>query len=1174
MTEATINFNAATHSLNTGINLIEASAGTGKTYTIAMLVVRFVVEQGLDIKQILLVTFTKAATEELKDRVRKRLVEVINSVTNENSSITDQTIKQWLEHIEIDTETILKRIHLALVDIDQAGIYTIHGFCQRTLNEYALESNQLFNTELTGNLNALLKECTDDFWRRTIDKRSPQQLAILTSIYQTPDQLLASILLPRPDITLFPTDLDLNEILTIFQHLQQTHSASIVASLKKIQVNLGDGKFKSTFTKEFEKHQQTLIHWLNQDQVTLIPNFSIFSNTAALNGNKFRQSKKNPLSSEEQKQNYLESLSIDFRPFEALANAANDVTLAFRCALFYALQSDLQLKQQQLNVVSFDDLIYQLANALKSDKGKPLISAIQKKYRVALIDEFQDTDKQQWFIFSSLFQSTEHYLYLIGDPKQAIYKFRGADIHCYFSARQQANYQYNLEHNWRSHPDLVNGINLLFQRDQPFFSDQLNHIDVKAGRSKNDGALLKNNQPVAPIVLWHLDKNPNDENNTHWKSEKAKEKIQQAIISEIIELLNSDYSIHASKNVRPVLPKDIAILVRGNSQANEYQTALNQVDITAVINSKASVFCSEDAKNLFILLTAIAHPSDHNHLTNAIALDWFNLNGSQFLTLLHNEIAIDDWQMRFNEYHFIWSQQGLMPMMQKLMTQENIFAHLSRQSMAERRITNIQHCLELIQQAAIDSHLGINKTLDWLQKSINQANVNLEEQQLRLESDQDAINIVTMHSSKGLEYPIVFCPFLWHKSTKLTHEKSLIQCYENNQTIVDLGSEQFEHHHQLALQEEKQEDLRLLYVALTRAKLRCYINWADVRSKEQPNQSALAYLLEFESLDFTDQQNKLIHFQDQYPDIFSYHLIDPEMSIKETHSKNDLPISPLKFTHRTRPLTTQWQMSSYTALASLTLHETPELPEDKAREEEVLLETSSEPHLELPSGAHTGNVIHDLLENIPFNRLAENHDISYERDKSCLRYGLKTDTPELINQLLITTVRTPLSINEATFKLLELEDKHCLKEMPFYLSMNPLNLSQINKILADEPAFLPLSYKSMSGFLTGFIDLICQFKGKYYIIDYKSNTLDTYDPNHLLNAMRDHNYALQYWIYSLVLHNYLQSRLPEYDYQNHFGGVLYLFVRGMNEKQTNSGVYQDRPELKKIDQLQKLFKNE
>jgi len=444
---------------------------------------------------------------------------------------------------------------------------------------------------------------------------------------------------------------------------------------------------------------------------------------------------------------------------------------------------------------------------------------------------------------------------------------------------------------------------------------------------------------------------------------------------------------------------------------------------------------------------------------------------------------------------------------------------------------------------------------------------------LRLESDDDAVKIVTMHRSKGLEYSIVFCPYLWQRSDRLNSEQLLIRCHENGRTIVDLGSADFERYRAMALNEELAEDLRVFYVAVTRAKYRCYIAWGDVRSQDTANDSAMAWLLEFADADFSAQQEKLKAFQNQANKSFAYRLLSVPGEFNGSYQKTVID-TQLQVKKRKRSLYTIWQMSSYTGLSALSLHDAPELPEDKAREQTHIAELENVA-IELPRGAHTGNVVHDLLENNAFIDLAQRKNIAVQRDKACQRYSLKLERPEMLDELLQAVVATPLSATHVNFCLMNLAEHQCLKEMPFYLSMQAMDVAQINHILQDTPAFQPLTAKQMCGYLTGFIDLICAFPGsgasRYYVMDYKTNSLPDYSPDNLTHAMREHNYGLQYWIYTVVLHRYLQTRLPDYDYETHFGGVRYLFVRGMRPDQPMSGVYQDRPDLERVEALAALF---
>lgn len=1160
-------FNPVKTGLLKGINLIEASAGTGKTYTIAMLVLRFVVEQGISIDALLVVTFTKAATEELKDRIRARLAEAKQALTG-NSEGIDPNVIAWLNQLDLDAALIKQRLVLALLDIDQAGIFTIHGFCQRILNEHALESGQLFDSELTADIASIKQACADDFWRKQVYLRSPWEAAVLTAKYKTPEQLLVSVGSVPAGISIFPEASDLDAQLVQLGKAADAAKDSIDAMGRALSARFSEQKFKTSYTEVFDLHWQALSAWVQGISVEL-PDAAAFNLLTAqglkeaLNGQKFRTTKTQ--NGETRKNEYLQELALDTAPFDALADSIARTGLVFRRALLTVLHQDIEQRLQKLNVMSFDDLINRLADALQGEKAALLIEVMRQRFKAALIDEFQDTDQRQWFIFASLFASEEQYLYLIGDPKQAIYKFRGADIYSYLAAHKQADHHFTLSQNWRSHPDLVLAINHLFQRKEAFLLESLEYYPVEPGKSAKEGTLLANGQALAPLELWQL----SESDKRHWSAGKAAAEIRIAVANEIIRLLTGGYEISNNHGTTPVKPGDIAVLVRTNTQAREYQALLQEAGVPSVLNSTESVFAAQEAADLYVLLQAIAHPGANDFLKQALALDWFGLDGQSFFRTLNQETVLDAWMSRFQNYYQDWQDKGLMVMMLRLFAQENIHLQLSKSVRAERQLTNVYHLIELLQQAVVDEHLGIHKTLDWLRATLAKAvleKASAEDQQLRLESDAEAVKIVTMHRSKGLEYPIVFCPYLWQRSDRLRSESELIVCHEQGRMVADLGSSEFERRKEQALTEELAEDLRLFYVAVTRAQYRCYLAWADVRSKVKPNQSAFAWLLSFADADFKEQQKALAEFC-QKSDLFSYQLLDVPVA-PEGHYREQSQQLQLAAKQRKRSLYTFWQMSSYTALSALSQQDEPELPEDKAREPE-LAEVAVES--ELPKGSHTGNVVHDLLEHNGFRFLAEGGDISTQREQACLRYGLKLGRPEVINELLQATVQTPLASGDSAFCLMNIPEQNCLKEMPFYLAMQPMNVSKINAVLSDSPVCQPLTARQMSGFLTGFIDLICEYGGRYYVMDYKTNALPDYRAETLLDAMREHNYGLQYWLYTLVLHRYLQQRIPEYQHETHFGGVRYLFVRGMQPEQAMSGVYQDRPALNKIEMLGQLF---
>jgi exodeoxyribonuclease V beta subunit len=1151
-------FDAAQTELSTGINLIEASAGTGKTYAIAMLVLRFVVEQDVRIENILVVTFTTAATEELRERVRSRLAEAkrVLETQDENS---DTTLLNWLAQLDLEPEIIAQRLKTALLFIDQTSIFTIHSFCKKMLREHALESGQLFDAELTDDLASIKQACADDFWRKQIYSRSTWQAAVLMAQFTTPDALLDSVDRVADYMVVYPDVEDLDAALYQLEDIAASAKIELDKFIGALEQSRDDDKFNASYRASIAEMYPSLANWL-QGGLDIPDTKSLLLLTEdglkkGLNGNKFKSAKN------QSREDYLASLAINTAPFEKLSSAIANISLILRRLLLESLRTELAQRMQQLNVLSFDLLISRLSDALNSDKGETLSAQLRERFACALIDEFQDTDNYQWTIFSKIFASREHFLYLIGDPKQAIYKFRGADIYSYLAAQHKAQHQFTLGKNWRSHPHLVQAVNCLFAKDNPFLLEDLTFTPVEPAKSKQDGELFYQGQSTAPMQLWQL---YNSESG-HWSKKSAETEIRLAVCHEIVSLLGNDYQLSNNKTVQP---RDIAILVRTNQQARDYQEALREVSIPAVLNNIESIFHSPEARELLWLLQAVANPSNSRLLKQALTLSWFGFDGLSLYALLQNENALDKWMTRFSDYYQDWQKLGLMAMMHRLLKQESIPLQLAKTKRAERQLTNIAHLVELVHQAAINDHLGINKTLDWLQSALYQSKT-AESQQLRLESDEDAVQLVTMHRSKGLEYPIVFCPCLWQDDDHLAKEQSLITCHKDGRMIADLGSQHFEEHRKQAKFEQDAENLRVLYVAVTRAKYRCYLVWADVRGKEKANQSALANLLDFADKDFQQQQAVLQNLVAQQ-DCFAYQVIEPQQALDDYYKKQRKPLL-LPVPQRQRvSLYSHWQMSSYTALSALSEHDAPELPEDKAREQGELLIPRASPE-ELPKGTHTGNVVHDLLENHAFNDLAQGIDISVARDKACSRYSLKLDRPELINELLVNVVKTPLSDSDTQFCLMNIAESQCLKEMPFYLALAEINVQKINTVLQNTPAYQTLSSKTISGYLTGFIDLICQYNGQYYVIDYKTNYLADYKDSDLTLAMREHNYGLQYWLYCVVLHRYLQNRLPDYDYKQHFGGVRYLFVRGMSPELAMSGVYQDRPDLIRLNKLLALF---
>ncbi len=1170
-------FDAARLELRQGVNLVEASAGTGKTYAIGMLVLRALVELAVPIEKILIVTFTKAATEELKTRIRARLVEarvLLKSSPEPGERDVDKTLVDWASTIK-DPQTALNLVQLALYDIDRAGIFTIHGFCQRMLVEQALESGQLFDVELLTDINQVRNEVADDFWRSRIYSLDPLPCSLLTNCFASPEKLLASVsAVWGGDDRIEPQAGQLEEVLSSLQVAMDSlacwWSKNRSALYDCFCTGLQEGYFKKPFSEAFEPWFLSVSNFLSGESLLVPDNIHLLNRDqliGELNGTKLR--------GDEKKTNYLAGWPLPDSEIETLLAAIESLILTFRVKLAEELRTEVSRRLKEQGTMGFNDLILSLSAALKDRRGEYLKKILGERFSVALIDEFQDTDSSQWHIFSTIFGENKHYLYLIGDPKQAIYKFRGADIHSYFLARKAAGQLLTLEKNYRSHPFLVEEVNRLFKsRPKPFFFDEgiLDYRAVMAAKKEGDVGLLRGGKSLNGMVYCTLPVAP-EEKNGRWTSGKAAGEFRRFIVTELSRLLDPDNPVllqtsekHTSQ--RPLAPHDIAILVRSNRQAEEYRAALAEAAIPAVVGSRQSVYQTGECRELFLLLQAIAAPGETGRLKTAMTISWFGFTGNLLHELWQDEEQLSIYHGRFLSYNQQWQEQGFLAMMSRLLVDENVLPNLASGQLAERAIANIQHLLELVQEQENTENLGIGQILQWLRRMM-QGDQGSENAELLLESDEEAVSIVTMHSAKGLEYPVVFCPYLWYSSNRIKGEKFQLSCHDDqHQAVIDLGSDQFEARREQAEQEEMAEELRLLYVALTRAKVRCYIGWADVKpygSVGDSFQSALGYLFFPQgNLDYQAQQQQFLKLARLKA--VEHVIIDPDEPVanyKKVVEAGDLRALPAS----SRSLHTDWQMSSFSAMASLSEYDHEAVPA------QARLKNTNHPVpvTGLPAGPHFGNVVHDLLESLSFSTIArrEQADALLEMLKQkCTRYGVDA-APEMVQKMLELVVTSPLTAG--SFSLAMLSDNQCLKEMGFYYHLSHLATDRINNILADEPTVAPLGHKVMRGYLTGFVDLICEYAGKYYILDYKTNFLgelmSDYQPDKLVAAMQSHNYGLQFWIYTLVLHRHLQNLLPDYHYEHHFGGVKYLFVRGMSPDIPGSGVFSTLPDYGKLQEL-------
>ena len=1208
------NFDVALEQLTPGVNLIEAGAGAGKTFAITMLLLRAVAELFIPIEKIVVVTFTRAATKELRDRVRRRLRQAAAALTFADEEY-DEVLITWRDHLE-NIDQSRAAIHRALTDIDRAEISSIHGFCHKTLQEHALTGGEAPEGELADEKDCQ-RQAAEDFWRRAVYPLPPWLAALICRHYPSPRELMKSVAVTtnsgadiRPEnLSLEETRAALEEARGILGVWWRENAASLQARLSRA---ISLGYFKKELMDNWPEGWQKLDEFaaganlpehLSPREETgrwpkeFLPWLTADGLFGLINGQKIRGDAK--------KEAFLATLAplADDEIF-SLTQKTSRFLLALRLRLAMFLREEVPARLRRAGQISYNELTRRLARALAeagavtADKPENLAAELQKRYRMALIDEFQDTDIWQWRIFAKLFATGKHYLYLIGDPKQAIYRFRGADIFSYFQAGLEADRRLILTKNFRSHPLLVAEINRLFaERPRPFLfaEEQISFAPAQAGRQAADGWLRQDNATL-PACRYRLVK-------VHGKSqEKIGEAIRDDCLRQILQLLNPDNPAHLirlenGREISRILTaEDIAILTRTNNEAEDFAEALALHGVAATLDSRVSVFASQECQDLLTALTAMAAPARTTALARALAGDWFGLDGQALAALLGDEGRLGAAQERWHGYQQRWLADGAAAAILALLAGETVYEYLRLLPRFERRIANILHLTELLSAAESAENFGPGECLEWLRTRAGDHGG--EESEMRLESDRQALRVITMHGAKGLEFPVVFCPSLWRGLAGKRHpDQATSQAvyHDGDRSVVDLGSPEFATARQRAADEERAEELRLLYVALTRAKLQCLVFWplCDGDQAEAAG-SPLSYLLAGDETVSGDEMRRLFLERAREEGVIAEETdaetVNGEIagggmteSISLQRRADGGVLSARQFHGR---FDRSWQIASFSSLArsggtdeAFTLETATAEPDDVQAEATAKIALPS-----LPRGTGFGKLIHSCLDKIDF-AAPEERMLAVAARQATL-FGFSSGH-ENIARLVLNTVTTTLPAIDGkapgsspsdlpgSWRLADLPADDMVKEMPWSFALKKTRPQEIAVVLGGDPAVAPLSGPPVTGYLTGFIDLFCRWRGKYYIIDYKTNFLGDrqadYAAEALTQAMAEHNYGLQYWLYTLAVDRWLAWQLSDYDYDRHFGGVYYLFVRGMRRELPGVGVFATRPERITLTRLAALL---
>ena len=1252
-----------------GINLIEASAGTGKTWNISALVLRLIMEGRQQIGEILVITFTEAATAELKDRTRSRLSEALQQVRRHlsrdgNSETTDchamadkngtddEFVTRLLATAD-STEAVQqfeKRLLAAVRSFDEAAIFTIHGFCHRMLHENAFESRIGFDVELDENPHNLTAALLDDFWM-TEFKEFPDAFIEFMKTRKISYKVFATLaerISRKDDVTILP---DYQEVRPMREDVQlllkdKLDRASRTLAQAKLALRelfmqawrqappakaFAEDRLPETRRILGIQVPKNAIRWFADLNASNPPSWlkKLLAETSS--DAEDPDADTDPLLGAARK--FMDQAEVCATLTEEVANNLAPAhhqqmmtNLFHRWLSFRDEQAEARKRSE--NVQFFDDLLYDLKRALAGDTEGMLAQRLRAQYPVALIDEFQDTDPVQYEIVRTIFGHKDATLFMIGDPKQSIYGFRRADVFAYMNASRIARRAPSLLTNYRSEPGIMAAVNELFGVPNSFLHPG---IQFEPGHSAAQAQLRFEGQPVAQpfeVMQYRRSHKKNNEGQQETLI-TGRSNIIKVVAREVAQMIQASRLGKWTIDGRPLLPGDIAILVRTNYQTRELQKELLACGVHSVRKNSENVLRSYEADQLLIVLHAIKEPHRVPEMRAALLGPLFGLLASEIADWEQHPEQRDAWLTFFRDCRDMWIERGFIAVMGRILERGRALPRYLAGPEGERRATNLLHLIELLGAEDKGTSSGMLQLIHWFE---DQRQRDAKEWELRLESDAERVNLLTMHTSKGLEFSVVFCPFNWDYKYD-DHREQMVLFHDaarDHVLTLDIRGEEsdaFLTHRVQHTCERLAEDLRLLYVALTRAKHRCVVITGNLKSVQD---SGLAWLLHSKSTkaattdgkaeaDFLTLAEKVQLTADRVKDLSDE---DMEREIRQrlancpsiqvrrlpkSHSDSVQVGDPVRSADALAQLTPKvfrrevdrnWRIQSFSSLIAGQIDfDHPDHDSHAARAMEW---DEPEGIFAFPKGTQAGSFLHAVFENIDFR--AGREAIWKEVEVQLKTFGFDEKRwSETVCDMMQNVLHTPLILEggrprelrhpggtpSVAPNPLEGETLSSCESTEFLgcggtdVDVHPTGLLRLDLIppedrLNEMEFYFPVAGESLfgeetqPGHMKGFIDLIFIHEGRWYIADYKSNHLgnhaDDYYPVALEAEMQRHKYKLQYHLYTLALHRYLQARLPDYCYEEHFGGVFYLFIRGMQPDNNGAtGVYFDRPALAEIE---------
>ena len=1209
-------FDAATDTLPTGVLLLEASAGTGKTYSLTTLATRMVLGGHVrSIDRLLMVTFTNAATQELRERLRQRLQQA--RVVLEGGAPPDDDV--YLTRLACaKDDAALARVCAALRDYDEVRISTIHGFCARVLQEGAFEAGLPFDAETGTDTSRLRSIAIADAWREIVFAGPAWRAAWLEHqghrLERVAGDLDLLLRLPGarhrpevPDVDAIDravgvwfervrADADFAAELRAFaERLRGQTSPYKVGGKGRRIVDLCDRRAAGPLGDDAETWSELMV---------LTPSVSdaCFAKTA-LKGDAWA--------------------ALAARG-AALEEALDGALLALRRTLAERAAARFAELKRRANVRDFDDLITEVHERVRQD-GDAVVRRIASNVDAALIDEFQDTDQRQWEIFRTVFAGKR--LVLVGDPKQAIYSFRGADVHAYFGARDAADDRATLPRNWRSHPDLVNAVNHLFAaRRRAFAIDELDPEPVLPAKSAPSCALLDaEGRPLSSklrlewiddaVVAAHRI-GPATDSGVRPKidTNAYRDFVAAHVVDHVRALIDGSVRI----GDRPVHPGDVAVLTLKHAESRRVQRALRDAGIDAVIAGSGDIRQEEVFQDLVYLLEAMRRPGDVRVLRRALATSVWGATVRDLRSLDDDDASLGERVVRFEELARAWRRRGVFDALSRVVTERDVERRWLTEPGGERRVTDLRHAMEWIHDVETELGSAPEQLVDtlWTQASGREKDED-EAGKLRLERDEKAVKIVTVHASKGLEYDVVLVPFAWEtrsESGPWDHHEG-----PDRDVVIDWSDVKDLAHPSVraTVEERLAERLRLLYVAFTRAKRRCVVFDTAARGgrKGFPTHSALHYLLHVAGTAAVEGEDWLeraiaafLGSADSWPADLEALASEAPIEFARVQPASGAGATVVERRHEVPALTPRtlppeiptrlvpWTVTSFTGLA----HGSRSARADAARDEDLLdrddpavaagIVRAPTGIFAFARGAHAGNCLHELLETSDFgaSRTDAAHVQNVERVLE--RHGLLDPTAHVAP---IDPVHEALALVERLgderfpgpeFAMRDVDRAQRLAEWGFRLPVDAIDPSKLATAVRTHVAGAlgrdlatrlgDLRQSQRRGLFGGVVDLVFEHHGRWYLIDWKSNhlgdTIDDYDATSMHTSMLDHHYYLQLLFYQVALHRFLGVRLPDYDYDRHCGGGAYVFLRGLSRR-ADRGWLAWRPERALVEAIDRCF---